>query len=474
MKFLKLVLVGLLVLFPLGFTAVILLSPLPLRLTQSNESAREAMNSGDSKSESESLQAVLSYTPWRGDLWQRLGRLQLDDSKYPEAIKSFNEAKKTDQLTFEGSLWLADASISNNEPDEAKRILREITRSPEGDTFTMLQAALLQRKITDTYGAQITLLNAYTLDPLNGEINYQLGLQLSATQPDSAVKFLQTASELRVNRKNIADALVNTIVQPIGNENPAVRFIRIGQVLSNFEEWDVAQHAFQTVTIIEPGDATAWAMLAEAEQQNGLDGLDSLRKAINLAPEAEIVNGLTALYYRRQGKPELAIVYLNKALKANPSNAVWEIEIGNTLAGIGDLGSAVEHLQSAVKIAPQDWIPYRALAVFCITHNYEVKTVGLPAARHALVLNPRSPALMDLLGTGLMMIRDLDSAERFFLQADRIDPQQSAVLIHLGQLNILKGKKEVALDYFRQALNYARENRLREMAKRLLSENGSR
>jgi Flp pilus assembly protein TadD len=166
--------------------------------------------------------------------------------------------------------------------------------------------------------------------------------------------------------------------------------------------------------------------------------------------------------------------YLEQAVKANPAAAVWEIETGNTLAAMGELAEAETHFRNAIQLDVTDWVSWRALALFSISRNYKVDTIGLEATRQALVFNPNSPPLLDLMGTGLMLQGDLDSAERFFLQADQLDPNQAAILIHLGQVNIYRGQKQSAFNYFRRAAEVAEESRLRELANRLLKENGGK
>jgi uncharacterized protein HemY len=51
-----------------------------------------------------------------------------------------------------------------------------------------------------------------------------------------------------------------------------------------------------------------------------------------------------------------------------------------------------------------------------------------------------------------------------------MDPHQSAILIHLGQLKVSQKKYTEARDYLSQAVNYASSNRLREFANQLLNE----
>jgi tetratricopeptide (TPR) repeat protein len=459
------------ILIPLGINFVPI-SPLSQTQISASKDLHAAILSGDIQKQFDSIEMLLKFTPWRGDLWQQLGRIQMGLGDYTPAIDSFNNAQETGQLTNEGHLWLADAMISNGDSESARSMLRTFTETDSLDGFLGLQAAMLLRRINDPFGTMVTLLKILPKDPTNAEINFQLGLQLTATQPDSALKFLNYAVSQNNNRKQEAELLVSIIDQTSSLSSAADRFIYIGQALSRLEEWDVAQRAFQTVVDIDDINATGWALLAESAQQNGSDGLVFLNKAQHLDPNAEIVNGVTALYYRRQQKPEVALLYLYKALAANPKAAVWEIEIGSTLAEMGDLEKALLHYQTAIKIAQDDWTAYRALAVFSITHNFEINPLGIQAASKALSLNPGSPALMDLLGTGYFILGDLDSAERFFMQALSLDQDQAAIMIHLGQLYYKKGEKDKAITVLRRAVELSQTSRLREMALRLLSENG--
>ncbi len=458
-----------LILLPLGFTATIPLSPLAVDYVTASRKAREAFLNGERNTEIENIQVILEYSPWRGEVWQRSGRLYMDQGEDQEAIGSFEQAQSLRQLDAQGKVWLADALLGLNQKEKAKQILRGM--GEEGDVFILMQIASLQRQLNDTFGALSTLLHAYSLNPQNSEINYQLGLQLAAQEPDSAVSYLQAARSISQYQAG-AETLMNVLDQTVEIAGSAERFIYIGQILAKMEEWDVAARAFQQAVDINPENADAQALLGEAQQQMGEDGYPSLKKAMNLDAESETVNGLTALYYRRQGKPEVALTYLERALDANPAAAVWEIETGNTLADMGELEDALKHYQKAVQIDNQDWVSWRALAVFSISRNYEVNTVGIDAARQALLLHPDSPPLLDLMGTALMLLGDLDSAERYFLQADELDPNQAAILIHLGQLNIYKGDKKTAYIYFRRAEETAKASRLRDMAHRLLIENG--
>jgi tetratricopeptide (TPR) repeat protein len=450
----------LMVLFPI--------SPVAQDILDANQTLQSSSLDGNA-GESQALQLLLDYEPWRGDLWERLGRVLLDDGKYGEAIDAFQMSREKGGLSGEGEIWLADALISNENYTEAKDLLRQVSVEQKA-LFKLWQIVILQRRIGDVYGAESTLLSAHFLYPEDEEISFLLGLMVSTTQPDSAVRFLSAPMNLSDNELQLRDALVTTIESSGETLASSDRFRQIGQVLSTFDEWDVAAQAFHSAVTTDPENALNWILLAEAQQQLEVNAFESVTRALALDPGNEIVNGLSGLYYRRQGKYELALIYLQRASAIDPAKSVWVIEIGNTYQETGNLELAYEYFIKAVNLNPDDWATWKALAVFCFTFNYEIQETGLLAARKALALNPESPVLTDLLGTGLMLVGDYDSAERFLLEAEKMDPNQSAILIHLGQLKVLQQEYESAREYLRAAMEFAPSNRLRELANQLLRE----
>jgi len=463
-------LVFLIILLPLG--AGLVQQPIPQALDYSDglSSIKDSIASGDFAEELSGLESVLEYSPWRGDLWQRAGRLYLDTGQLGRAISAFEQARSVQQLDAQGQVWLADALLSNGEIDEARQLLVSIEIQ---DSFILMQAASLLRQAGDLEGTTAALLKAYPLAPRNTELNYLLGIQLMAQHPDDALNYLEQAQSDPTRGASVG-GLINTLEFYGDLAGSAEWYIYAGQALSQVEEWDVAAQSFEFAVVSYPENASAWALLGEAQQQLGKDGKPNLDKAVQLDPEGELTNGLMGLYFRRQGELEQALLFMQKALSANPQAAVWEIEMGDTLAETGKLEDALSHYRGAVEIDPSDWVSWRALAKFSVTRNYQVEEIGLDAASQALALYPDNPVLMDLLGTAYLVLGDLDSAERFFFQALEIDPEQAAILIHLGQLNLYRGDKDAAISYLRRASASASDDRLREMADRLLEEIGTR
>jgi tetratricopeptide (TPR) repeat protein len=471
MKFLQKILILLLIACPIGAAVLVPVAAQPSGFVGASRAAETAFLDGDRQAEIKALQQIVLFQPWRIDAWERIGTLQYATADYKEAVDSFNQGAAHGQLSAkalltQGKTW---KELSNSR--KAEVCYRKASEYRTNDLDLYLEIAEAQEEINDSIGTLATLLRAQKLSPYDTVLNYQLGVQFAASQPQNASKFLDTA-RLDKSYKENAVELQETINDSETMGESADRYIYIGRELGRLNEWQAAASAFTKATELEPDNGIAWALLGEAVQHVGGNGYDDLARAMELDPDSDIVMGLTAIYYRRQQKYEIAIDYLYKALENNPHESTWQIEIGNTLALTGDLPNALNHLQVATLLEPDSWVPWESLAAFSITYNYYVSTVGIDAARHALLLVPGSPVLLDIMGSTYLMVGDFDSAERFYLQAIAGAPDEPIVLYHLGQLYLLKEEKSKAFEYLREAAEYATDTRMRNAANALLQQNG--
>jgi len=471
MKNLQRVLIFLLAVLPMGLGVLVPTVPEAFASLAASEIAKAAEKSGDRFTEISALETIVAYQPWRFTEWEQIGDLQFATGDYPGSIQSFTKAAALGNLSAESLLDEGSSWNSLGDKEAAKSAFREASGAGSVDIKFYSELAKIQESLDDSIGTLATLLHAHELAPNYNDINYDLGVQFTASQPDNAVMFLDK-SKTDSAYSTYAEALLETISETEQLGESAERYIYIGQELSQIGEWQAAASAFGKATSIDAGNGIAWALLGEAVQHVGGDGFDDLSKALELVPQSDIVNGLMAIYYRRQQKYDLAISYLYKAEEYNPNESTWQIEIGNTLALKGDLSNALVHLQDATLLEPDSWVPWQSLATFCISYNYYVSTTGIEAARKALLLVPGSPVLLDIMGSAYMVTGDLDSAERLFLQALDAAPNQAEILYHLGQLYLLEQNKDLAFSYLRAAAKNATDARIRDNANLLIQQNG--
>lgn len=441
-----------------------------LQLDEAMRAFKSSLNDGDKSAEKDALATILEYTPWRGDLWQQLGRLYMDSGQAQEAIDAFENAAAAKQLDNQGVVWLAEALNSSGQIEEAGRVLQNITSD---DPSVLLQAAGVLQKNQSIDASIVLLEKAVAAAPGDESIVYQLGVLSMVSHPADALNQLRSV-KADPQQSSKAEFLVETILFYDTSEVNEGWYIAAGQALSQVGEWDAAAAAFALAIDSDPQNAIPWALLAEAQQQVGVDGLLNLERALALDPAGELVNGLAGLYHRRKGNTEQALVHLQKALAANPDAEVWQIAIGGTLADAGQVEDALTAYYDAIEMDRGNTQAWEALAKFSLNRNYRVEEDGLPAARQLVLLEPRNPVYLDLLGTAYLNLGDPDSAERFFLQALALDPEEAAILIHLGQSSLYRGDLESGIAYLRRASAAAGDERLREMADRLLDEYGAK
>jgi tetratricopeptide (TPR) repeat protein len=154
--------------------------------------------------------------------------------------------------------------------------------------------------------------------------------------------------------------------------------------------------------------------------------------ALQLDPASIAGNVFSALYWDRQGDHQAALKYLQAAAAVDPENPSLQIEIGATLAEMGDLPTAQTFYELATQLAPNTPSTWRALAEFALSHQIQIRQIALPAARRAVILAPDDPPALDIMGLTLLALGDYHSAETYLYQAITLQPDYAPAQLHLG------------------------------------------
>jgi tetratricopeptide (TPR) repeat protein len=227
--------------------------------------------------------------------------------------------------------------------------------------------------------------------------------------------------------------------------------VLIGRGLGLLQEWELARVAFDSAVEADGKNAEAWAWLGEANYQTGQEAGTELDRAVALDPNSSTVHGLRGLYYQRTGNFRSALTEFQAAAKIDDQNPAWQVSVGETYSKLGDLIRALEAYQSATKLAPEDAQYWRMLALFCAQNNVNIKTIGIPAAQKAVILEKNNVASLDLLGWVLLLGERYPEAERQLNKALEIDPQNAMVHLHLGMLYLQLGNRDQAYQHFAAA-----------------------
>ncbi len=443
--------------------------PLPARVTQSMQRSIWAVRSGDQASAGDLIAEAASHLPGRGDLWAQAGRLAFEAQDFQGAIERLRQADSIQSLTPAERLMLGDALYKEGDIHgaiAAWEAVIQVTASPEA--YERLAQA--HDRLGEPQKAIADFLALVKLQPKDSQLLFSFGKYLAVYHPEEALAYLSEAALLDTALSTPYHTLQAGINEAFLQEDPAYRAVVIGRALAAIDDWPSAEKAFEMATQRDPTYAEAWALLGEARQQLGSTGKMEIEQAVNLNSSSTLVEALTARYWVRQARLDLAIHFLQKAVDQEPANPVWQAEMGELQAQNGDLEKASGYYQRAAQMTPQDPTYWRLLAGFSLRYSMQVHEVGLPAARQVLALAPNAANSSDLMGQVMVALNDYASAERFYQKAFSVDPQYAVAQLHLGQLDILRGDLEASYIHLHLVLNLQPDGETADQARELLDQ----
>jgi tetratricopeptide (TPR) repeat protein len=447
--------------------------PASFAVQSAMQAARIAQANGFHQEAADHYRQVLAREPWRIWLWEQVGFEEAKAGRLPQAVEAFSRANAAGSLSLQGRFQLGEALMQQNEMDAAevtwKMLLQDKTAIPEDlAAKTYERLASLQRSRGDFSRAVETLRAWLAADPSNVQAIFLLGLNLTPLNPDEALPLLIEASTRDTVYTPTVQILRRGINAASAGEDPGYRWVMIGRALGSAGQWDLASKAFEQAVMISPQYAEAWAFLGEARYQLGKPGKVDLDRAVELNPKSVVARALLALYYRQEGNYDLALENLQTAARQEPEEPIWEVEMGNICAEKGDLPVALEHFQKATSLAPDISIYWQYLARFSVSYDTNVQTIGLPAARQAVILAPNDPGALDVMGWTMVYLEDYASAERFLRQAVERNTSYALAYLHLGQLCLQQNDLEHAHPYLDRAMSLDGDGSIGLVAERLL------
>lgn len=441
--------------------ALLGIAPLSKTVTLGFERIRHAQSASYPAGLAENLASIAEQQPWREGYWESAGHAALAANDPQNAGCYFARAAAKGELSQEGILAWGDADWQVKSPQTALqiwRIARTIGVSPD---IILPRQAEVYRALGDDLALIDTLREIlHSSSVVSGArpdiaaLYHELGLLLAAHFPDSAPAYLSQAIEFDPALEPQIRSLNFAIQRALSQDDPIYLFIESGRALANLGHWDLAEKSFGNAVEHHPEYAEAWAYLGEAHQHTDSDEdpLRALQMALDLDPQSVSVNTFLALYWQRQGEPELALEYLQAALELDPRNPALLVEIGNLVALLGDLETGQEYYWQAIAHSPNDPKFVREFLKFSIRFNLNLREVALPVARQLVIRNPDDPASLDVMGENLLYLGDDLNAERFYLRALEIDPDYDQSHLHLGRLYRLQGKTDLARLHYRQVI----------------------
>ncbi|UCE00284.1 MAG: hypothetical protein JSV42_06050 [Chloroflexota bacterium] len=410
--------------------------------------ARSAVKKSDNRQASLAYAAAAGYSPWRLDFWELAGIFALETGNPQEAKSYLSRVSHSGELSAAGLKALGDIQKSEGDMQSAIKSWERavLLTGDDIDLHTRLVNAYRQNE--DLSSAVQHLSRISELEPTDIETNYQLGLLLAATKPEAALAYLTLAAELDPSLAENTSQLIQNIRFARNADDPSYSLVSAGQSLLSLEEWELAEIALEHAVEINPEYSDAWAYLGEALQHTGQGGFEEISNALHLDPESLAANTIMGLYWQRQDRFDLALIYLYAASQLDERNPALQAEIGNTLGQMGNLPSAEIHYRQSVELAPKNPSYWRMLANYYIQYETKLRDEGLAAARQAVILDPENPESLDVMAQIYLLLDNPLIAQRFLAKALSIDSGYAPAHLHMGLIHIIEGKSLEAYQRF--------------------------
>lgn len=453
---------------PLILLVFLRTSPVPAAIQRDLTQARIAQEEGYPQAAADALRRVAAREPWRTNLWERIGQAEYAAGQNAEAESALQNALEAGTLSAEGRFLLGEIQLKLGNPAAAEKTWQDLLHDSGPSARVYERLVDLQRSQGDDAAVVTTLRAWHRSSAVDARAAFLLGLYLSAVQPEEALPYLLESVQRDAGYSEAVQSMRKGLALATNTDQPAYGWLMIGRSLGSIGQWRLAETAFKRSTDLAPGYAEAWAFLGEARVQNGATGKAELDRARALAPQSTVVNALYAFTLRRQAKYQDALVYLQAVAAQEPEEPIWQVEMGNTQVAMGDLSAARASYERAVALAPKNTVYHQALARFSVQYTVDIRGLGLPAARQAVLLSPNDPAALDTMGWTLANLGDAASAERFLQRALEHDPAHASANLHLGQLYLQQQRPAEAYFYLRQAASPGSEESASSIARRLL------
>lgn len=443
---------GSLIVISLLLIMVVIVSSDWLPIKRLGNQYQTALETGDKLAAARSLAFAAKYSSNTFELLEKAGLLAMEAGDKASAKFYLQKVREQQLLSSSGFNILGDIAFQEGNISEAIIFWNAaLTIKDNEHIYKKLVAAYRQTgKLQSAIQTQRELV---VLEPNNLENNYQLGLMLAVTEPETALAYLALAGESDPPINPSINSFVRELRSALNRGDPAYPFMISGQEMAALGEWELALIAFKHATEWNPAYAEAWAYLGESLQQTGRDGKKELENALSIDPRSTAGNTFMAIYWQRLERYDLALVYLYAATKADERNPALQVEIGNTLGLMGNIPAAEIHYRLATKMEPNNPIYWIALANYYIRYEIEIKDKAAAAARQAVILAPQDPNSLDTLAQIYLLQENSLLAERFLERALTNDGNYAPAHLHSGLASILTGDRLDAYQHFHAAIS---------------------
>jgi tetratricopeptide (TPR) repeat protein len=213
--------------------------------------------------------------------------------------------------------------------------------------------------------------------------------------------------------------------------------LSLGLLLARQGNTDDARPELAVATSLDPGDAgpalkaRAWRALARIDREDDpTEASTDLLEALKLTPETTADTLLAAAIADQAGEFQAEATAYRRALAKDPNSADATTGLAHALIALKQFPEAETMLRAAVEKSPDDPTLNAQLAtVLAVQNNAE----AIPLLRKLHDAHPKDPAITRMLASVLADAGDYASSDHLYVTLLAAAPNDSAVLVALGQ-----------------------------------------
>jgi tetratricopeptide (TPR) repeat protein len=332
-----------------------------------------------------------------GVCYSRLGR--------PEpAHRAFEQAVFLDARSAEARNNLGTSFLTLGKPAQAAEQFEQSIRLKPDDPSALFTLGRTRLLLKQGNPAITALSRARKLSPHDPQISLALA-----------------EAHFMAGKETSALELINPICATSGRDSDSQ--LAAGQILLHYRRSQEAQTCFLRAAAIDPSTnekilALASRLVDEEDDQTALEMLMPLRS--KMARSAAYYD-LVGSAYAKLGKPIPAIDSFQEALRLDPANEDYYLDLGQVLEQYDAYGAAIELFQGAISARPNSARLRVGLALACLPAARMTEARG--AAEKAIALDPNLETAYTTLAMVYEGEKDWQSLLRNARQLQTLNPQ---------------------------------------------------
>ncbi|MGO9446978.1 MAG: XrtA/PEP-CTERM system TPR-repeat protein PrsT [Thiobacillaceae bacterium] len=387
----------------------------------------------------------------------------LNEGKLSDACSLYQQSIKTDTGNAPSYWGLAKCALAQGNPAQAKQWLDTALRIPDRQADTWVYMGDLSLENNDVQAALTAYTNSLEAEPTNLRAledrtrTYLLSGQaelarkdldrLQKVAPKSVVAYyLEALFDFRQAKYPEARDALQEVFKITDNHVPSI--LLAGATAYSLGSYQEAETYLNRVLVRFPANGYARRVLAATQiklnQPNAaLETLSPLLSADTKNIEALSLAGEASLQTKDFNK---AMEYLERASKLAPQNAAIRTQLATGEMAAGDNEKALADLERAVTLSANPGRADLALVVMHLSRGeYDAALQAISALEKKL---PNNPVTQNLRAGALLAKKDRVGARRALEQALAVQPDFFPAAMNLARLDIAENNLDAARKMF--------------------------